>query len=282
MSTEAAAMPSATDEGRMSLMEHLVELRKRLLKCVIAVLLGALAGWFLYPWVLHLLLNPLQQISHNPKLHEHKSSLDDVIHALNNQRSLGNGKLVLSGPLEGFFLRIKISAYLGIGLAMPVLLYQLWRFISPGLYSNERRYASWFVASATVLFLMGAYVAYITLPPALTFLQQVSGSSFVSGYTGQNYLTLIVYMMLAFGGGFEFPIVVVFLQLVGVLNSRQLRDFRRYAVVIIFIVAAVITPSSDPFSLFALAIPMLIFYEVSILFGRIRERRIRKRAATAS
>jgi sec-independent protein translocase protein TatC len=277
MSTEAATMP-ATDEGRMSLMEHLVELRKRLFKCILAVLIGALVGWFLYNPVLHILLGPLQQISHNPKLHK-GSSLDDVIYAINHQRSLANGKLVASGPLEAFFLRIKISAYIGIGLAMPVLMYQLWRFIAPGLYSNERKYAAWFVASATLLFAMGAFVAYITLPPALTFLQSVAGSSWVSGYSGQNYLTLIVYMMLAFGGGFEFPIVLVFLQLVGVINSRQLRDVRRYALVGIFIIAAVVTPSSDPFSLFALAIPMLIFYEFSILFGRVRERRIRKRAA---
>ena len=243
----------------MSLMEHLVELRSRIIKCVIAVAVGATLGWFLYPWALHVLTHPLEQIS---KAH-----------------SLTGGKLILTDPLEGFFLRVKISAYIGIGMAMPVVLYQLWSFVAPGLYANERKYALSFVATATVLFLSGAYIAFWTLPKALQFLQSVSGSSFVSAYTGGKYLTLIVYMMLAFGGGFEFPIVLVFLQLVGVVDSRKLRDFRRFAIVIIFVVAAVITPSADPFSLFALAIPMCIFYEVSILFGRFRERRQRKAAA---
>ncbi|MCU1352811.1 MAG: Sec-independent protein translocase TatC [Acidimicrobiales bacterium] len=259
MTTEMAETAPSSDDGRMSLMDHLVELRSRVIKCAIAVAIGATIGWLIYPWVLNLLTHPLEQIQQN--------------------HSLTNGKLILTDPLEGFFLRVKISAYIGFGLAMPVVLYQLWSFVAPGLYANERRYAMAFVTSATLLFLSGAYIAYWTLPKALEFLQAVSGSSFVSAYTGGKYLTLIVYMMLAFGGGFEFPIVLVFLQLVGVLDSVKLRAFRRFAIVIIFVIAAVITPSADPFSLFALAIPMCIFYEVSIIFGRIRERRQRKAAA---
>jgi sec-independent protein translocase protein TatC len=251
-------------EGRMSLLEHLAELRNRIIKAVIAVAVGATIGWIIYPWVLDFLTNPLNQISNN--------------------LSLTDGKLLLTGPMEGFFLRVKISAYLGIGLAMPVILYQLWKFIAPGLYQNERRYALSFVLSATVLFAAGATVAYLTLPKALQFLSSISGNSFVAAYTGPEYLTLIVYMMLAFGLGFEFPIVVVFLQLVGLVTSRQLRDFRRFAIVIITVIAAVITPSTDPYSMLALAIPMWFFYEISIVIGRIRERRIRKatEAATAT
>lgn len=252
---------STGDEGRMSLMEHLVELRGRVIKCAIAVAIGTSLGWVLYPWVLDTLTHPLSEIQNN--------------------RSITGGRLLLTDPLQGFLLRIKISAYVGIGLAMPVVLWQLWRFIAPGLYANERKYAISFVASATALFASGAAIAFWTLPKALQFLQSVAGNSFAYGYTADKYLTLIVYMMLAFGGGFEFPIVLVFLQLVGVIDSVQLRGFRRFAVVIIFVVAAVITPSADPFSLFALAIPMCIFYELSIVFGRIRERRRRKAQAGA-
>jgi len=248
-------------EGRMSLLEHLGELRNRIIKAVIAVAIGATIGWIIYPWVLDFLTTPLK-------------SIDDNL-------ALTDGKLLLTGPMEGFFLRIKISTYLGIALAMPVILYQLWKFIAPGLYQNERRYGLSFVASATVLFILGAAVAYLTLPKALEFLASIGGDSFVAAYTGPEYLTLIVYMMLAFGLGFEFPIVVVFLQLIGVVNSRQLRDFRRFALVIITVIAAVITPSTDPYSMLALAIPMMIFYEVSIVIGRIRERRLRKAAAAA-
>ncbi len=256
MSTEAVHMQASDDAGRMSLMDHLGELRNRIIKSVIAILIGATIGWVIYPWVLNVLTHPLTEIS---KTH-----------------SLTGGKLILTDPLEGFFLRVKVSAYLGIGLAMPVLLWQLWNFIAPGLYGNERRYALAFVSSAMVLFLGGAAIAFWTLPKALQFLQSVSGNSFLAAYTGSKYLTLILYMMLAFGGGFEFPIVLVFLQLVGVLDSVKLRQFRRYAIVLVFVVDAVITPSTDPISLFALAIPMCIFYELSIIFGRVRERRQRK------
>lgn len=248
--------------GRMSLLEHLGELRNRIIKMVIAVAIGAVIGWIIYPQVLHFLTSPLKEISNNLRLTD--------------------GKLLLTGPMQGFFLRVKISTYLGIALAMPVILYQLWKFIAPGLYQNERRYGLSFVISAMILFIMGAAVAYFTLPKALQFLASIGGNSFVAAYTGPEYLTLIVYMMLAFGLGFEFPIIVVFLQLVGLVTSRQLRDFRRFAVVIITIIAAVITPSTDPYSMMALAIPMWLFYEISIVIGRVRERRLRKAAEAAT
>ncbi len=245
-------LPSITDappeDGRMSLMEHLVELRSRLIKSIVAIALGGVFGWVLYFPVLRILQRPLEQLSQDPNVSDKFQSFE---------------------PLELFMLRIQISAYLGIGLAMPFLLWQLWRFIAPGLYQNERRYASAFVVSATVLFMMGAGVAYYTLPAALEFLQGMGGGEVEIQYTVKAYVTLIVYMMLAFGVGFQFPIVLVFLQLVGVVTPKQLRDFRRFGVVIIFVVAAVITPSADPISLIALALPMMVFYEISILIGRV-------------
>jgi sec-independent protein translocase protein TatC len=243
---------SADLDSRMSLMEHLVELRTRIIRSAIAVAVGAIAGWLLYFPVLDLLMDPLRQLSDNPNVEDTFLSQD---------------------PLEIFLLRIKMSAYLGLMLAMPFLLWQLWQFIAPGLYQNERRYAAAFVASATMLFSLGAAIAFYTLPQALTFLQSMGGDDVVYQYSAQKYLMLIVYMMIAFGIGFEFPIVVVFLQLVGIVTPQQLSQFRRFAIVIIFVAAAVITPSADPISLFALALPMCIFYEVSILIGRLVKRR---------
>ena len=179
----------AGDEGRMSLMDHLVELRGRIIKCAIAVAVGAAIGWMVYPWVLDTLTHPLREIE--------------------NSQSITGGRLLLTDPLEGFFLRIKISAYIGIALAMPVLLWQLWQFVSPGLYSNERRYAVPFVASATLLFAARARPSPSgRCPRPCEFLQAVAADSFAYGYSGQKYLTLIVYMMLAFGGGFEFPVLL--------------------------------------------------------------------------
>lgn len=244
----------------MSLMEHLVELRSRIVKCAIAVAIGAAVGWLVYPAVFDVLVRPLVKLSEDPNVSEKLISLD---------------------PLEVFFLRVKMSAYIGLILTMPFLLLQLWKFIAPGLYQNERRYATAFVFSATLLFLLGAAIAYFTLPAALEFLQSLGGDNIQYQYSPQKYLMLIVYMMVAFGVGFQFPIVVVFLQLVGVVTPQQLASFRRFAIVIIFVVAAVITPSADPISLFALSLPMCVFYEVSILIGRIVKRR-RARAEAAA
>ena len=244
--------------GRMSLMEHLVELRSRLIKCFIAIAVGALAGWLLYKPVLSLLMDPLRDLADDPNVSDKFISFD---------------------PLEQFMLRIKMSTYLGIALAMPFLLWQIWAFIAPGLYQNERRYAGAFVGSATVLFALGATIAYFTLPQALGCLQSGGGDDVQYQYTTENYIMLILYMMLAFGVGFQFPIVVVFLQLIGLVEPQQLSKFRRFAVVIIFAVAAVITPSADPISLVALALPMVLFYEISILIGRLIGRRRRRSAA---
>ncbi|MEO6629864.1 MAG: twin-arginine translocase subunit TatC [Aquihabitans sp.] len=246
--------------GRMPLMDHLIELRSRLIKCAIALAIGAALGWLVYEPVLNVLMRPLEELSKNPNVSDKFLSFD---------------------PLEIFLLRLKMSAYLGLALTMPFLLWQLWQFVAPGLYQNERRYAAAFVVSATALFGLGAAIAYFTLPAALGFLQGVGGDNIQYQYTAQNYLMLILYMMLAFGAGFQFPIVVVFLQLVGIVTPKQLSQFRRFAIVIIFVVAAVITPSADPISLFALALPMTLFYEVSILLGRLIVRN-RNRAAAAA
>ncbi|MCU1358077.1 MAG: Sec-independent protein translocase TatC [Acidimicrobiales bacterium] len=242
---------TSSDAGQMSLMEHLVELRNRLIKCAIAIAIGATVGWVLYHPVFNVLREPLNDLA--------GKNVSDKLQVLN--------------PLDGFMLRIKMSTYIGFAIAMPFLLYQLWKFISPGLYQNERRYASAFVASATFLFLLGAGIAFFTLPQALKFLQAVGGKDLYYQYSPESYLMLIVYMMLAFGLGFEFPILLVALQLVGILTPQMLSEFRRFGIVIIFVVAAVITPSADPISLFALAIPMMIFYEISIVIGRVVKRR---------
>ncbi len=165
---------------------------------------------------------------------------------------------------------------------MPVLLWQLWRFITPGLYPNEKRYALPFVFSALLLFFFGAAVAYLTLNPALQFLGSVGAGKITPFYTAQSYVKLIVFMMLAFGAGFEFPVLLVALEIAGILTPRQLSGWRRQAIVIITIVAAVITPSGDPISMLALAIPMYLFYEASIVIGWAYNRRKRKRTAKAA
>jgi sec-independent protein translocase protein TatC len=246
--TQTASAAAPPEDGRMSLMEHLIELRGRLIKCAIAIALGAAIGWILYFPLFDFLREPLVKLSDDPNV---------------------SANFLSTKPLELFMLRIQISTYLGVALAMPFLLWQIWAFVSPGLYQNERRYATAFIFSATLLFVLGAAIAYYTLPAALGFLQSMGGDMVDIKYSPAEYLKLIVYMMLAFGAGFQFPILLVMLQLVGVIKPDQLRSFRRFGVVIIFVVAAIITPSADPISLFALALPMVVFYEISIVIGRI-------------
>ena len=247
-----AAVPVPADGARMSLMAHLTELRDRIIKIVLAVVVGMVVSFLLYDTIFDFLIEPY--------LKECSNSVSDC-------------KLLALDPLEGFGVRMKLAAYGGIFLAMPVILWQLWRFITPGLYEHEKKYAIPFMISALTLFLLGAGIAYYTLPQALSFLQQIGGDNIVTAYAPGKYFTLISYMMLAFGIGFEFPIVLVFLQVVGVITPGTLRKVRRYAVVGICVLVAVITPSGDPFSMLALSVPMLIFYEVSIIIGRYIERR---------
>ena len=181
-------------------------------------------------------------------------------------------KLFNLSPVDGFVARLKVATYGGIVLALPVWLYQLWRFVTPGMNPKEKRYAVPFVASAIVLFALGALVAFVTLEPALKFLIEVGGSSQQAAYTSEKYLSLVTLMIVAFGISFEFPVVLVFLLIAHAITVEQLQHARRWAVVGIFLFAAVITPSQDPYSLFFMAIPMCLFYEGAIIIGRILRR----------
>lgn len=252
MTVTPAAMER--DQSRMTLVEHLTELRDRLIKVVLAVVLGMVASFVLYPQIFDVLLAPYKEIAEQGN-------------------AVGDGKLLILDPLEGFGVRMRLAAYGGIALAMPVILWQIWQFVTPGLYPHEKRYAVPFVASALALFLLGAGLAYYTLPRALEFLVSIGGDELITAFAPGKYFTLITYMMLAFGIGFEFPILLVFLQLAGLVSVQALRSARRYAIVGICVLVAVITPSGDPISMLMLSVPMVVFYEASLLAGRFIERR---------
>jgi sec-independent protein translocase protein TatC len=235
----------------MTLFEHLAELRKRVIICILAVAVGTLLAWFFYDGLVRFMTRPYHSfVLHHPS------------------KDITKGNLVTNGPLEGFTTRLKVSAYGGIALASPVLFWQLWRFITPGLYKNEKRYVVPFVAAAVVLFSAGVATAILVFPKALTWLIDVSGSGIVPLFSPSRYFTLYISMCVIFGLVFMYPLVVVFLQLAGVVPSATWRRWRRPAIVVIFLVAAIITPSSDPFSFLAMAVPMLLFYEGSIAVGR--------------
>src|SRR5437764_8209578 len=196
------------NRGQMSLVEHLTELRRRLIISAIAVVVGAIICFTLYPFILNFLIGPYQDVT-------------------------GKKNLQVLDPLEAFATRLKIAGYGGIFVASPVVLWQLWRFITPGLHPKEKRYAIPFVIASMLLFLMGAAVALLTLKPALQFLQSVGGHDLTTYYRAGPYLSLVMLMIIAFGVAFEFPILLVFLELAGVLPSAKLRKWRRPAIVIL-------------------------------------------------
>ena len=244
----------------MALADHLRELRTRLLICLGTVAAMLIPAWFLYPWLIDILNAP-------------------YCDALRNIDPDASCKFLETNLLDPFTLRMRVAGYGALFLSMPVIMWQLWRFIAPGLYKKERRYALAFTVSSTLLFVAGAFVAYFTLTQAVSFLVSIGGPDIEIRSGIGNFVKLSLFMMLAFGIGFQFPVVVVALQMIGVVTPQRLSSWRRQAIVLITIIAAGITPSGDPISMFALALPMYVFYEASILIGRLWNRRKRKHAA---
>ena len=240
------ARPTPDD---MTLFEHLAELRRRLIVCIVIFVLAGIAVYLLYSPILNVLRG--QYCSVSRQLHQ------------------PNCNLYITAPLEGFATRLNVAAYGGLVLALPVILYELWRFVTPGLKANERRYALPFVVASVGLFVAGGAVAYFIYPRALDFLVGSSGSHVQTIFSPNAYLSLLGALVLIFGIAFEFPVLLVALELAGAITPAGLRSFRRWAILLITVFSAVITPSSDPFSMMALAIPLVVFYEASILTGRL-------------
>ena len=251
------------EKDRMPLLEHLQELRKRLLVSFLAICLGGVACWFLYDWILELLLEPYCQIRG----------------ASSGGSIFGSGcELLVTDPLEPFSVRLTIAGYGGIVISMPILLWQAWRFIAPGLLSKEKKWAIPFILSGLLLFAAGALLAYWSIPRALDFLVDIGGPDLVSIFSPSKYIGFVIKMIVAFGIGFEFPLLLIFLQLLGVLTPGALRKSRRFAIVGVVALVAVLTPSGDPFTLIILSVPMILFYEIAILIGSLRNRETRKKA----
>lgn len=250
---DAAEEPPEKDLGSMTIYEHLAELRTRLLISVLAVVVATVVMWFFYSRLIDFMEHPYcQYVRHHP-----------------SKSIVGACQLYITGPLEGFTTRLKVSGYAGIVLSSPVILWELWRFITPGLHKNEKKYIIPFVASAVLLFAAGVTTAVLVFPKAIDWLIGVSGHGVVPLFNPSSYFTLYALMAVIFGVVFLYPLVVVFLEIAGVVPSAKWRAWRRPAIIVMVVVAAVITPSSDPFSFLAMAVPMLVFYEASIILGRI-------------
>jgi sec-independent protein translocase protein TatC len=249
-------------EGRMSVLDHLRELRRRLIIAVLFVVAGAIAGWFLYDPVLKFLEHPYCSVPIKYRYHS------------------GDGKscdLIYTGVLDGFTTRLKVSFIAGIVFSAPFWLYQIWGFITPGLRKNERKYTVIFIVASTVLFAAGMALAYVVLSKGILVLLKASGEGTQALLTVNAYLSFVTLMLVIFGAAFELPLLVVMANLAGVLSAKVLKKSQRIAIFLIFAFAAVATPSTDPFTMCAMAIPMVILFEGAVLFAIVRERRRARR-----
>jgi sec-independent protein translocase protein TatC len=231
----------------MTFIEHLEEFRKRLIVCIAAMLVGFGVSWYFSEELLRLLLYPLLPLL--PQFH---------------------GELIYTGLAEPFMLYLKISLLAGAFLASPVIFYQIWSFISPGLRLQEKKYALPFILFSTIFFVGGALFGFLVVfPMAFKYFLSLTASFFSPKISIKEYFGFASRVLLAFGLVFEFPVVAVILARIGILDEVFLRKYRKYSIVVIFIAAAVLTPGPDPISQVCLALPLYILYELSIFLVKI-------------
>jgi len=247
---ETTEITETNEEHKMSLTEHLVELRKRLTNSLIALGIGFGVCYYYKDWIFDIVTRPLTQVL--PK----------------------NSYLVYTGLTEAFFTYMKVAFFASLIITSPFILYQIWKFIAPGLLPKERKYVVPFVISSSFLFITGVLFGYfVALPPAFEFFVSFNNQYLQAMLSFKDYLSLFVTFLLGFGVSFELPIFIFFLTKLGIVNAEKLSKQRRYAILLIFLVAAILTPSPDALSQILMAIPLMFLYEVSIFVSKFAEKK---------
>jgi sec-independent protein translocase protein TatC len=252
-------------------MEHLYELRRRLYFAVLGILIGTVVGfiWFGHgipaiglPSLSEILTGPYCAVPESERL------------------VLGEGdgcKLLATGPFSALELQLKSALIAGTVLSSPVWLYQLWAFVTPALYSKERRYAIIFVSSGAVLFAIGAVLAYVVIREGLTVLLGFGGDATIAALSPDSYFSFLIAMLIIFGVSFELPLLLIMLNQIGLVSSAKLAKWRRYSIFGLVVFAGLVVPGNDPITMLALAIALVLLYELSVQVTRIHDRRAAKR-----
>jgi sec-independent protein translocase protein TatC len=224
-------------DGRMPLLDHLRELRNRVVKIALALVAGMVVGFIFFKPAWNVIERPL---------------CTAVIRGQTGCNTLGVNQLVLNGPLDAFYLRVKVALIVGIILSSPVWLYQVWAFIAPGLYAREKRWGRVFLGTASPLFLVGTLLAYLSLGRSMHFLLALTPQHVSNLIQVGSYMSFVMTMMLAFGIAFELPLLIVMLNLAGILTHRMLKKWRRVMIFAVFVIAGMANPSPDPITMLIL------------------------------